>query len=383
MPLAEDVQLVSVDDHVIEPPGVWSDRLPAAMREEGPRIVDGPGHTQAWHYAGREYPIHLQGSPRTRIFRSDGTGEDFFARHYDDMVSGAYDVQARVRAMDEDGVAVQLPFPTFPRFAGTRFLEGEDRGLAALCVRAYNDWMLDEWCAAAPDRFIPTVIVPLWDPVASAGEIRRCAAKGARAVSMAENPAPLGLPSWWKTDHWAPMLHAIEETGLPLCMHIGTSGELVVPSEDSSEAVPISLCGLNSMASMAEIIFSGMLLRFPGLKIALSEGGSGWVPYLLERMDYTWKRTRVDVNRDMAPSELFARNFWTCFISDQFAVDVYEHIGVDKLMWESDYPHNDSEWPDSRNNLEKALAGVADSDAARIAESNARELFDFPRVTNG
>lgn len=381
MPLADDVQLISVDDHVIEPPNVWVDHLPASMREAGPRIVDRPGHAQAWAYEDRLYPVSLQGSPRTRIFRTDGTGEDFHARHFDDMVPGCYDVHARVEAMDVDGVTASLNFPTFPRFAGTRFLEGTDKELAAACVRAYNDWMLEDWCGAAPDRFIPAIITPLWDPQAAAEEIRRCAAKGALAISMTENPAPLGLPSWWATEHWAPLLGAAEETGLPLCMHIGTSGELVVPSKDSSEAVSIALCGVNSMSATAEIIFSGMLLNFPNLKIALAEGGSGWVPYLLERMDYTWQRTRVDVHREMSPTELFNRHFWSCFIDDHFALATYEHIGVDKLMWEGDYPHNDSQWPDSRKLLVKAMADTPDDAAAKIAETNARELFNFPRRT--
>jgi predicted TIM-barrel fold metal-dependent hydrolase len=381
MPLREDFQLISVDDHVIEPPNVWVDRLPAKYKEAGPQIIDTPGHTQSWRYEGQQYDMSLLGSPQTRIFRTDGTGEDLYARHYDDMVPGAYDASARLDAMDEDGVWAQLIFPTFPRFAGTRFLNSKDPVLAGLCVQAYNDWMIDEWCATAPDRFIPMIVIQLWDPPAAAEEMRRCAAKGARAVTMIESPSPMGLPSFW-TDYWDPVFAAADETGLVLCTHVGTSGTLTTPSPESaanSDAVPISLCGLNSMAACADLIFSGILHRHPGVRIALAEGGSGWVPYLVERMDYTWARTRAGVNRTMSPSELFARHFWTCFISDRTAIENRHAIGLDKLMWESDYPHNDSEWPNSRKFLATHVDDVPDDEVQKIVELNARDLFNFPR----
>jgi predicted TIM-barrel fold metal-dependent hydrolase len=377
--LRNEFKLISVDDHVVEPPNVWVDRLPAAYREAGPTIVDRPGHTQAWRYEGELYDINLLGSPATRIFRTDGTGEDLYARHYDDMVPGAYDVKARIEAMDEDGVWAQLVFPTFPRFAGTRFLKHKDPKLASLCIQAYNDWMIDEWCAYAPERFIPMICIQLWNPEEAAAEIRRCAAKGARAITMIETPGGMGLPSFW-TDYWNPVFQAAEETQVVLCMHVGTSGKLTTPSPESeahSDAVPISLCGLNSMAAMADLIFSGILHKHPNVKIALSEGGSGWVPYLLERMDYTWARTRVGVDRSISPSDLFKRHFWSCFISDRVALENRHAIGVDKLMWETDYPHNDSEWPNSRKLLAEHVADIPDEDVHRIVELNARELFRF------
>jgi len=374
--LTDDTAIISVDDHVVEPPSVWVDRVPASYRQAAPHVENRPGETQTWVWEGREYPIHLMGSPATRNFRDDGTGEDFYARSFDDMVPGAYDASARVEAMDTDGVQAQVLFPTFPRFAGTRFLEGVDKDLSLLCVRAYNDWMLDDWCATAPDRFIPMIITPLWDPGLAAEEIRRCAGKGAKAISFPENPAPLGLPSFWG-EHWDPVFAAAEDARMVLCMHIGTSGELVQPAPESSEAVGISLCGVNAMSACTDLIYSGMLHRHPGTKIALSEGGSGWVPYILERMDYTWARTRLGVDKSVKPSELFERHFWTCFIDDEAAVRQRHEIGVHKMMFETDYPHNDSNWPNSRKVLSEMLVDVPDDEARRIAELNARELFDF------
>jgi len=374
--LPADADIISVDDHVVEPPNVWVDRFPSKLRDEAPHIVDRPGHTQAWIWEGTEYPLSLMGSPHTRNFRTDGTGEDFYARHYDDMVPACYDVNARVEAMNIDGVKAQLLFPTFPRFAGTQFKTPKDPAITLLAIQAYNDWMVDEWCAAHPDRFIPMIIVPLWDPELAATEIRRMAAKGAKSVAFPENPAPLGLPSYWTT-HWDPVFAAAAETGLPFSMHIGTSGGLVVPAKESSEAVGISLCGVNSMSASTDLIFSGLLHRHPNVKIALSEGGSGWVAYLVERMDYTWERTRLGVDRSEKPSELFARHFWTCFISDATAIAMRDLIGVDKLMYETDYPHNDSNWPHGRKVLEELLVNVPDNESRMIAGENARKLYNF------
>jgi predicted TIM-barrel fold metal-dependent hydrolase len=374
--LPADCQLISVDDHVVEPPTVWVDRLPRHLKEVGPHIVRSATGAEIWEWEGRRYPVSLMGSPRTRIFKGDGRGDEFRSQSYDEMIPACYDAAERVKAMDEDGITASLNFPTFPRFSGTLFLQADDRELALFCVQAYNDWMIDEWCGEHPGRFIPMIIAPLWDPAKAAVEMERCAAKGARAVSVCENPSPLGLPSYW-TQHWDPLFKAANETGLVLCMHIGTSGSLVVPSPESTEAVPISLCGLNAMSACADLIYSGKLQENPRLRVALSEGGSGWVPYLLERMDYTWNRTRIDVRKDIAPSELFQRHFWTCFISDDTAIETRHMIGVDRLMWECDFPHNDSEWPNSRNTLAVSLTEVPDDEARQIGELNARRVFDF------
>jgi predicted TIM-barrel fold metal-dependent hydrolase len=396
--LTEDTKLISVDDHVIEPPNVWVDRLPAKYQGVGPRIVevrpDGSEHPVSldadgevngprealhfWECEGRRTPVSLQGSPRTRRFRSDGTDEDFHAKSYTDMIPACYNVHARVNAMDEDGVWAATLFPQWPRFAATGFLQIDDKaGLGIEMVKAWNDWMIDEWCAAYPGRFVPMSIIPLWDPEAAAVEMHRCAEKGFRTVTMTENPVPMGLPSYW-TRHWDPVFKAAEETGLVLSMHIGTSGSLVFTAPEASFDVPISLCGLNAMSACSDLIFSGILNRHPGVRIALSEGGSGWVPYLVERMDYTWERSRLQIDKEIPPSQLFKRHFWSCMISDQTAINIRHEGGLlEKLMWEGDFPHNDSQYPNSRLMLEKALADVPDDEAKMIAETNARNLFNF------
>jgi predicted TIM-barrel fold metal-dependent hydrolase len=407
--LQDSVQLISVDDHVIEPPNVWVDRLSSKWGDAVPHIVQaGPGMLD-WQYNDRRYPLSMQGSVKTRIFHDkkgdeahadqDGVsepsgaatgtlaeklasaGSEIVARHYDDMIPGCYDPAERVKDMDADGIKASVVFATFPRYCGQTFAEAKDKDLALDCVKAYNDWMIDEWCGSAPDRFIPMALVPLWDPELAAAEVRRAAGRGAKAISFSENPSPLGLPSF-STTHWDPFLSAVEEVDIPLCMHIGSSSKMSVPSPEASPAVPIALCGLNSMSSTVDLIFSGTLTRHPNLKIAMSEGGSGWVPYILERMDYTWERTRLEIDRSVAPSELFRRHFWTCFISDRTAMELRHLIGVDRMMWECDYPHNDSNWPEARKFAAREFADVPDDEVKLIGEMNARNLFNFPATAS-
>lgn len=388
MPLPSDAQLVSTDDHLVEHPTVWSDRLPARYREHLPRIVETdvdtpaefghlmPAGSQGWLYEGRLYAQMGLNAVAGKPPEEYGTDP----LRFDDMRAGCYDPKARVEDMDEDGVSVAMCFPSFPRFGGTLFAESTDRELGRLCIAAWNDFVLDEWCAEAPERFIPLVLVPFWDVEASVAEIERVAAKGARALSFPENPVPLGYPSF-HSDHWDPLWSALEDTEIPLCLHFGSSGQTPITAPDAPMAVMTALMGCNSMFAMADLLFSQMFLKHPRLKVSLSEGGIGWIPYMLERMDYTWQRHRhYQEVPDRLPSELFREHIWGCFISDDFGVANRHQIGVDKIMWECDYPHSDSNWPNSRKVVSEMMREVPDDEALQIVETNARNLFRFPRA---
>jgi predicted TIM-barrel fold metal-dependent hydrolase len=382
MPLQDHMQLISVDDHLVEPPHVWQDRLPAKYLADGPKIVEeevegGGPPAHVWYYEGRRYPqigLNAVAGKRPEEFGTDPL-------RYTDMLPGCYDPEARVIDMDLDGVQAAICYPSFPGFAGKVFLQGKDRELGELCVRAFNDFMIDEWCAAAPERFIPVVMLPLWDVQACVAELHRTVAKGAKAITFSENPVPLGLPSF-HTDHWDPLFAAAEEAGIPLCMHFGTSGQAPTTAPDAPFAVTITLFGCNSMFAAADLMFSPVFHKFPGLKVALAEGGVGWVPYLLERADYVWDRHRFyqNVNQDMKPSEIFRRNIWGCFIDDVHGLRSRHVIGVDRITWECDYPHSDSNWPNSRKRAVEVFAEVPDDEVHRMVEWNSRELFSFPRA---
>jgi predicted TIM-barrel fold metal-dependent hydrolase len=377
--LPDDVQLISVDDHVIEHGRVWTDRLPAKYAENGPRITELENGAQVWSFEGRHIPtigLNAVAGKEPKDFGIDPV-------RFDQMLPGCYDVTERLADMDLDGIHAQMCFPSFPGFAGSTFFAAQDKELAQACVMAWNDFILDEWCAAAPDRFIPMVMVPFWDVPAAVAEVERTAAKGAKAITFTEAPHRLGLPSY-HSDHWDPFLAAAQDADLPLCLHFGTGGAPDV-APDANFAVAIALFGMNSQFTAVDLLLSPVFHKFPRLRVALSEGGIGWMPYVLERVDYTWERHRfyTGVNPDVRPSDLFRDHIFGCFIADNAGIEVRHLIGVDNIMFEGDYPHSDSNFPASRQKLTDVLSEVPEAEARQIGEDNARRVFNFPRHEKG
>lgn len=388
MPLQDFMHIISVDDHLIEHPRVWQDRLPAKYLEDGPQIVESEAGHHVWKYEGRMYPqIGLNA-----VAGKDPSAYGMEPVRYDQMIPGCFDPKDRIKDMDLDGVQAACCFPSFPGFSGGTFGRANDKELAVLCVRAWNDFNLEEWYNFAPDRFIPLALLPYWDVEASAAEVRRVAALGARGVSFPESVTPLGLPSF-HTDHWEPLWNACEETNMPVSLHFGSSGfvpsfgmqgaEVGGPPLDPSApfAVAIALFATNQMWAVVDLLFSRALQRHPNLKFVLAEGGVGWIPYIMERTDYTWERHRwyQNVDFDTRPSDLFKKHFWGCFIDDKFGVDSRHAVGIDRMTLEIDYPHSDSMWPNSRKHAIEIFADVPDDDVHKIVELNARELYNFPR----
>jgi predicted TIM-barrel fold metal-dependent hydrolase len=381
--LPASTRIMSADDHIIEPPHLWVDRVPQKYRDECPRIVEVDGR-QAWLYEGELTYIPmgscrpLPGHAEAGYPPAPGTAR------FDEIRPGCYDPVERLVDMDADGVWGQLCFPNYARFAGHRFyLNVSDLELGLVCLRTYNDYLLDEWCATNPDRLFGSVILPLHDVDAAVAELERVIAKGAKAVAFSENPTVLGLPSV-HTDHWEPLWAVANEARLPVCMHIGSSSRLVTTSPDAPAKVLVTLNGVNSMLACVDWLFSGILERHTNLSVILSEGGAGWIPYILERADKSFHdpRTNFDLSigqtarqGTLPPSRVFAEHMYVCLVDEHFALRSLGDIPVDNLLWEGDYPHGDGLWPNNRTYLEKALAGVPDADAVKIAETNLRTLL--------
>jgi predicted TIM-barrel fold metal-dependent hydrolase len=398
--VADLPKIVSVDDHVIEPPHVWTERLPSKYRDVGPRIermpleeitmiggayqikpgTDGPP-CDWWVYEDLKMP-------HRRIIAAVGFDRDDITLTgitYDEMRPGCYDPKARIEDMEMNWVDGSLCFPTFPRFCGQTFLEAKDRELAALCVKAYNDWMVEEWCADSGGVLIPLCLVPLWDAHEAAAEIRRNADRGVRAVAFSETPAHLGLPSVHDADrYWDPFFQACAETGTVVCMHIGSSSRMPSTSSDAPPAVGATLSFNNAMGSLADYLFSGVLVRFPDLKLAYSEGQIGWIPYILERADDVWEQHRAwagvgDIVPE-PPSTYYYRQVFGCFFRDKHGIDSLDAVGVDNITFETDYPHSDSTWPDTKKIALELMGHLPDDVIYKIVRGNAIRMLGLDRV---
>ncbi len=371
----EDLILVSVDDHIIEPPDMFEGRLPAKYQEAAPKFLRKDDGTMAWLYEGVEIPNIAVNAVSGRPKEEYG----FEPVSIEELREGCYDVEARVKDMDANGVLGSMCFPSFVRFCGQLFLENGEREQSAAMVRAYNDWHVDAWCGAHPERFIPLGLPILWDPEASAAEVRRLAAKGCHAVSFTSGPVALGLPSLY-TDHWDPFFAACLETDTVIAMHLGSDSRSPRTAPEAPIEMIYSLSPIGLIEAATDLVWSPIFKKFPGLTVALSEGGIGWMPYFLERIDYIWSHTQHWTGTDLdgkLPSEVFKENVVTCFVDDTVGIENRAHLNLDRITWECDYPHSDSTWPFSPERLMPQFEGLSDAEINKVTHENAMTLFSY------
>jgi predicted TIM-barrel fold metal-dependent hydrolase len=385
---------ISVDDHLIEPARLWQERLPEKWRDIGPRIVR-DGSKEFWAYEDREIAtIGLNAV-------AGKTREEFSPEPitYDDMREGCYEPAARVADMNQGYVLSSMMFPSFPRYCGQVFHEAKDKELGLLCVQAWNDFILEEFAEAYPGRFIPMMIIPLWDPTAAAAEIERTAARGAKSIAFSENPTKLGLPSI-HTDFWDPVFSACNDTGFVVSMHVGSSSNLIRTSPDMPTLAFMAYsAAANQAGTLLDWLFSGQFERYPNLKIALSEGSIGWIPYFLERAEQVVDKQRfwaarmdIDMNATHDRGEevkdgtfdlntdvrrLFEDHVYGTFIEDQAGIQLLDIIGEDNVMLECDYPHSDSTWPDTPKLASKWLSHLPEDVQHKITIGNATRVYQF------
>jgi predicted TIM-barrel fold metal-dependent hydrolase len=369
--------VISVDDHLVEPPDMFEGRVPQRFAGRAPRVIELDDGTQRWDYDGKRIPnVGLNAS----VGRPPAELSSEPAR-FDEMRKGAWDIDARIADMDIAGVYASLNFPSMlAGFAGQRIAKNKDQELAFAVFSAYNDWHLEAWAGPYPDRIIPCQLPWLSDPVVAAEEIRRNAERGFKAVTFSENPERLGYPSV-HTDHWDPFLAACQETGTPVCLHIGSSSGTVSASSDAPFDEVGFLFFANAIITAADWLYAKIPVRFPDLKLVLSEGGIGWLPGFIDRLEHTaryqdftdhWKGV------DTPLVDLFLDSFRFCTIEDPTSFAVLDRIGVDRVMVEMDYPHVDSTWPDVQPVLAHQLAGLPDDVVRRVTWENASELFRHP-----
>jgi predicted TIM-barrel fold metal-dependent hydrolase len=212
-----------------------------------------------------------------------------------------------------------------------------------------------------------------------ADEVRRLAAKSCRAVSFSENPARLGYPSL-HSEHWDPFWAACADEDTVVNMHIGSSSQLMVTADDAPMDVLITLQPINIVQAAADLVWSPVFRKFPTFKVALAEGGIGWIPYFLDRIDYTYEHHKAWTGQDFGdqlPSQVFRERVITCFIDDPTGVKLRDDVGIDMITWECDYPHSDCTWPTAPERLMKSLDGLADDEIDKITHQNAMRHFHY------
>jgi predicted TIM-barrel fold metal-dependent hydrolase len=369
--------VISVDDHIVEPPHTFKGRVPKHLADRAPHVEERDG-AHVWCYDGVEIPNVGFNAVVGRPVSEYG----FEPTRFEHMRRGAYDIEARIADMDLCGVLASLNFPSFlPGFAGQRLqLTTKDPELALACVRAWNDWHAEEWAGAHPDRIIPCQIPYLLDPEVGAAEIRRNAARGFKAVSFTEAPHLLGLPSL-HTGHFDPIFAACAETETVVNLHVGSSSSSPGTAPDAPPDTVGVLFFAYAMFAAVDWLFSKVAVRYPDLRICLSEGGIGWVAGLLDRLDHmdsyasmygTWEGI------ELTPAEVLQRNFWFCALEDPTSFKVADRIGVDHILVEVDYPHCDSIWPHVQRTLAEQLSALRPPDQEKVTWANAAALYRHP-----
>ncbi len=372
---ADDMILVSVDDHVIEPSDMFEKHIAAPYKERAPRIEKAKNGAHHWVVEGKRAPglglNAVVGRPRSEF--------GFEPVAFDQVRKGCFDVDARVDDMNANGVVGSMCFPSFPGFAGARFQNLDDKSLGLAIIQAYNDWHIYEWWGKYPGRFIPLALLPLWDPELAVQEITRVAKLGVHAVTFPENPVLIGLPSL-HAEFWEPVWKACADNRVVLSVHIGSAGNPPHPSDESPidawiTSMPISIAG-----AAADWIFASFWERYPALRMALSEGGIGWIPYLLERADFTqqhhseWTRCKLGGAK---PSEILRKHVITCFIDDACGIKNRHDVGIDMITWECDYPHSDTVWPNCPEVLWESVKDVPFDEIDKMTHLNAMREFSF------
>ncbi|MGY1770365.1 amidohydrolase family protein [Blastococcus sp. SYSU D00813] len=371
----EDMIMISIDDHVVEPPDMFKNHTPDKWKDEAPKsIADENGYEKWWFQGNSMGTVGLNavvGWPNEEWGLNPAT--------FAEMRPGAYDIHERIKDMNRNGILASMCFPSFAGFSARYFQEAKDKDLALIFLKAYNDWHIDEWCTAYPGRMIPCAILPVWDPVELVNEVKRVAAKGVKAVTMPELPHIQGLPSYHDLEYWGPFFQTVSELEVVMCLHIGQGFGAIRMAPDAPIDNMIILATQVSTFAAQDLLWGGAMRKYPDLKIAWSEAGIGWIPFYLDRCDrhYTNQRWLGHDFGGKLPSEIFREHSLACYVTDPTALKVRHDIGVDIIAWECDYPHSDSIWPNAPEfvNAEMKGSGVPDDEMHKILWENTTRFF--------
>jgi predicted TIM-barrel fold metal-dependent hydrolase len=373
----QDMILVSLDDHIIEPPNMYDQHLTAEQKRFAPTFHTDEQGRDYWLYDGRRVGnIGLNavvGRPKTQY------GMEPLS--LSQMREACYNVNKRVDDMSVNGLLASLSFPTIPQFDGFVFHEFKDKKQARTLLSAYNDWHVDEWCAAAPGRFIPNCLVPTWDMNATVEEARRLAKKGVHSVCFHDNPANRGLPSI-HNDYWEPFWKVCADHDIVISMHHGTGNAAQNPSMESPIDAWITCMSMSISLALADYLHLDALQKYRNLKIALIESGVGWIPYVLERADFILQQHGAWTHSTfggLKASEVFRDHFLCTFVhrDGAFNKENVEFLGPHTICYEADYPHSDTQWPHGPEAVWEYISQFPDGQINMMTHENALRAYHF------
>ncbi len=378
------IQIIDTDTHWSEPHDLWTSLAPPRYKDLVPQIKEHKGKRR-WVVNG---DIVLAGSSAVSAIQPDGEkmlGLRFLKHEIDMVHRGSFDCRARLDVMNDMGVSHCITYPNVGGFGNQNFLKIEDRDLRIACVEIYNDYMSDVQQRSG-DRILPMALVPWWDIEASVKEIERMAARGARGVVMCSNPHDSGMPDFAQPD-WRPFWEVCEGTGMPINFHIGAStGDIdwsgSVPYQSWPGDVRLTLGGasifVGNMRWMVNLLISDVPERYPDLRFVSVESGIGWIPFVLEALDYQMGETSPEhlAHMTMKPSEYFKRQFYGCFwFEGPTVAPAVDYLGEDRVLFETDYPHPTCLYPESIERVKKAIGALPEQTQRKILQDNAAELY--------
>jgi predicted TIM-barrel fold metal-dependent hydrolase len=367
-------KLISSDSHIVEPPDLWRERIDRGFRDRGPHVIS-ESDGDWWMIDGTRGNSFQGGAQAGKRF--DRAEELRPAARFSEVRPGAYEPAEFLRENEEDGIWASVIYPT----AGLQLFRVPDVDLLSACFRAYNDWLAD-FCRAAPDRLRGIALINVDDIDEAVRELTR-----ARKIGLSGGMITVAPPEAQSYDHpmYEPFWAAAQDLAAPIGLHIDTNRPapyVVAESNRSSRASLLANADYWVRVSLGHLILEGVFERYPNLRIGSAEHELAWVPYFLDRLDYTYtqRARRSHWHRyasDAVPSDFFRRNVFLSFQEDAIGIRDRAVIGVDCLMWGSDYPHTESTFPRSRTVLERILDGVPRQERQQITASNAARLYGF------
>ncbi len=376
-PQLDDFPIIDVDTHFTEPPDLWTTRAPRALADVAPRVVRNAQGREQW-VVGRDLVL---GPVGYCVIRSDGskaTGQvtlDTFA----EIHRGASEPKARLEVMDSFGITKQVLYPNVLGFTGSFVMNIEDETLRNFCVAAYNDAAADLQ-ADGERRLFPQAVLPIWDVAAAVRELERaCDGLGLKGIVVTDSPEVWGLPVL-SDEHWDPLWAAAQERGLPINFHIGGGGPMGAvwpgPSQAAWIAAMSTLADMGNMRCITNLIFSGLLDRFPALKFVSVESGIGWIPFLIECAEYQMDENGV-TGLDLRPREYFQRQIFASYWFESEIGTALSKLGEDNLMFETDFPHPTCLYPHIREKVHQTLGALEPRVQRKVLYETAARVYQL------